>query len=352
MTQRGKRTLIVRADCGAEIGMGHVMRCLALAQAWQDGGGRVIYVMANRSPIVDLRLSKENIEIEVLSALLGSPADAAATAEIAKAIDTAWIVLDGYCFDGEYQRRIKDAGLKLLVLDDYGQADHYWADLILNQDLNADEALYVNREAYTRMLLGPAYALLRSEFRRFAPICRKTAKEARKVLVTMGGSDPNNVTLQVVGTLEQTPLNDLETIVVVGPGNPHWEQLAAKVRGSRAAIRLLRDPPNLPDLMAWCDMAVTAGGSTVWELARFAVPCLVVTLADNQEYSVRLLHGCGACRLLGKASDVTGSAWGEAILSLSIDYEARAAAGANRRHDRRTGSRTRLRNDGRQWLNA
>ncbi len=361
------------------MGTGHVMRCLALAQAWQDAGGQVVYAMAAGIAGVEARLRAESIEVLSLSVPPGSPEDAAATARAAHARRAAWLVLDGYHFDGRYQRAIHEAGLHLLALDDYGHAEHYWADLVLNQDLNAEEGLYYRREPYTKLLLGTQYVLLRREFLRAARPVRDIPERAGKLLVTLGGADPDNVTKNVLRALGETgrglsqfssrglsqfspdengTVPFLETVVLVGPGNPHWSDLQAEVRSAggdcpdfRAGdcpnfrptkmglspsmglspwaagagnVRLLRDPPNIPELMAWCDLAVTAGGSTLWELAHFGVPSIVLILADNQRPSARLLAERGACLLLGEARQVGPAALSDAIRQLACDGQARA----------------------------
>ena len=99
-------------------------------------------------------------------------------------------MLDGYHFRGDYQRAVKQAGQSLLALDDFGHAEHYWADIVLNQDLNAEESLYRNRESYTRLLLGPNYVCLRREFRCCPRPQRQFTGPARKLLVTLGGGIP------------------------------------------------------------------------------------------------------------------------------------------------------------------
>ena len=205
------------------------MRTLALAQAWQDGGGDVAYFEA----------VFQHVEP-------GSDADAEGLARLAAARQASWIVLDGYHFDDRYQRVVKEAGHRLLVLDDVGASSHYYADLVLNQDLNAAESLYGNREAYTRLLLGTKYALLRREFRECPRKPRDFGSRPRTLLVTMGGSDPDNATLQVIEALVQSGRDGLQAMVVIGPSNPHGPSLEAATKGC-PGIRLLRSPANMPE---------------------------------------------------------------------------------------------------------
>jgi len=164
MTRDRLGTLLVRADGSPQIGIGHVMRCLALAQAWQDEGGGAAYAMVPGASNLESRLAAEGIDVLLIDAEPGSEADSAETCRIASLVKADWLVMDGYRFDADYQRTVKRAGLRLLVVDDCADAEHYWADLILNQDILAEEKVYGRREPYTRVLLGPLYVLLRREF--------------------------------------------------------------------------------------------------------------------------------------------------------------------------------------------
>jgi spore coat polysaccharide biosynthesis predicted glycosyltransferase SpsG len=107
------------------------------------------------------RLMAERLQIHRLPVEAGSDADARATAGLARDIGADWAVVDGYHFTGHYQRLLKDTAMRILAIDDNGLAEHYWADIVLNQNLHAREALYPSREPNVRMLLGPRYALLR-----------------------------------------------------------------------------------------------------------------------------------------------------------------------------------------------
>ena len=153
--------MLLRADGGAGIGSGHVMRCLALAQAWHDAGGAVAFISAGLSGELRHRLAQEHMALLDLDQAPGGSQAAEATAAHAPRAGAEWVVADGYGFGAEYQRVIKEAGLKLLVLDDYGHAEYYYADIVLNQNRDADGSLYKACEPATRLLLGTTYALLR-----------------------------------------------------------------------------------------------------------------------------------------------------------------------------------------------
>jgi UDP-2,4-diacetamido-2,4,6-trideoxy-beta-L-altropyranose hydrolase len=316
--------LLVRADGSNRIGTGHVMRCLALAQAWQEIGGVAHFALADITSPLEARLIAERMELHHLTVMPGSADDAAQTITVARQFGASWVVIDGYHLGADYQRALKQAGLRLLVVDDYGHASHYSADLVLNQNISAVESLYVRRERYTRLLLGPRYALLRREFWPWRGWQREIPSVARKVLVTLGGSDPDNVTLKVIHALQSVKIEGLEAVVVIGGSNQHGETLQAAVDGSGCAIRLEHNVTGMPELMAWADMAVSAGGSTCWELALLGVPALLLILADNQQAVAASLDSAGIVINLGRSDNLTPIALAQALTGLALAPNQRA----------------------------
>lgn len=286
--------VLIRADASTQMGTGHVMRCLALAQACLAEGWQVSFLMGKGVPSLAQRLKDEGIEIIEMLEPWGAEADAQQTIQLAKTLEADWVVVDGYHFEADYQKWLKDAGLRVLVLDDYGHASHYWADVVLNQNITADEALYSSREPYTQLLLGTRYVLLRKEFWPWRNWQRQIPPIASKVLVTLGGSDPDNVTLPVIQALQKVQIEGLEIVVVVGGSNPHYEQLVQMIKNSDTKISLKHNVTNMPELMAWADLAITAGGSTCWETAFMGLPSIAIILAENQTAIVKNLSALNA----------------------------------------------------------
>lgn len=292
--------VLFRADASTQIGTGHVMRCLALVQACLAEGGQAHFLMGFEGATLAQRLIDEGVGVSYLSVPWASEADAQNTVALAKDLQADWIVVDGYRFGAEYQKWLKDAGLKLLVLDDYGHATHYWADIVLNQNITAKEEIYANREPYTKLLLGTRYVLLRKEFWPWRSWQRQISPAASKVLVTLGGSDSDNVTLAVIQALQKAEIVGLEAIAVVGASNPHYGELAQAVKGWEGSITLKQNVTNMPDLMAWADLAITAGGSTCWETAFMGLPSLVIAIAENQRESALQLAQLGLAIVLNQ----------------------------------------------------
>jgi UDP-2,4-diacetamido-2,4,6-trideoxy-beta-L-altropyranose hydrolase len=316
--------LLVRADGDIRMGTGHLMRCLALGQAWQRAGGQAAFASARLSPGLEAQLANHEARPETVSAEPGTPEDAAETVQLAGRLQADWVVLDGYHFSSRFQQAIKDAGHRLLVIDDYGHAEHYWADLVLNQNLHAAEALYRRRGPQTRLLLGTRFALLRREFWDLHGWERAIPKVARKVLVTLGGSDPDNVTAKIIQGLQKINGEGFDAVVVAGTSNPHLSDLEAVLAGGKSAIHLRTSVTDMPGLMAWADVAVAAGGTTSWERARMGLPSLVVVLADNQRELAEALEQVGIGWNLGPHQLLSVTAVAEALERLMRDPEARA----------------------------
>ena len=322
-------SLLVRADGNNQIGIGHVMRCLALAQAWQENGGEVHFVIDEGSIALESRLQDEGVNLYTISGVSGSASDENQTLAFADAINASWIVVDGYQFDTVYQKTLKQAGKQLLFVDDYGHADVYYADQLLNQNVYAARELYQNRADLTRLLLGTRYALLRREFWHWRKWQRNITHEARKILVTLGGSDPDNVALEVIQALRMLNIANLEVAVVVGSSNPHGQTLHETIEDRQDSFRLEQNVADMPALMAWADVAVSAGGSTCWELAFMGLPTIIITLAKNQEAVGPGLERVGAAISLGWHNDLTIQKIAETIDSLLRDFSKRVEISQN-----------------------
>ena len=303
-------TLLFRVDASPEIGIGHVMRCLALAQAWQDVQGHPIFLMGRESSTLENRLKSEGADVFYLSSDPGGKDDAHETAALACQSSAQWVVVDGYHFGGDYQRIIKNSGRDLLFMDDYGHAGHYLADVVLNQNVHAHERLYEKREPYTKLLLGTNYVLLRREFLKWGRAPRDFSEMGRNVLVTLGGGYSGNVTRNVIHALEKVSVPDMEVRVVVGPANSHKESIRREL--ARVAFRshLWSSVNNMVEMMIWADVVVSAAGSTTWELAFMGLTGVLLVVAENQKKTAQVMGDKNAFFVLGfehrfPAEDVT-----------------------------------------------
>ena len=280
--------LILRADAGPQIGTGHVMRCLALARAWQARRGRVELASCRLPDALALLAERQGVVVHRLDARPGSTADARQTERLLRSgpVLAAWLVLDGYHFHAGYQRAIGDTSVRTLLIDDYGSLDGYETDLVLNQNLGAEASWYGARPE-ARTLLGPRFALLRPEFARVRRAARLVRRRAERLLITLGGADPLNTAEELLPLMRCPSLPPTTVVrVIAGSANRHFPSLRRAVRAaateSPCRIELLRSTPNMSRQMAWADLAIAAAGSTVWELSCVGTPFFSIVLADNQ----------------------------------------------------------------------
>jgi UDP-2,4-diacetamido-2,4,6-trideoxy-beta-L-altropyranose hydrolase len=314
--------LTIRADATPDIGTGHLMRTLALAHAWREQAGDVIFVSCCRSRGLHGRMAAVARKVVDLDQVHPDPGDWKKTARVIGAEPAAWVVVDGYHFDGGYHKNIRALGKRLLVIDDMAHLDHYEADIVLNQNIDAAGRTYATA-AFTRLLLGTRYILLRPEFVARTPRQGSITGPARRLLVTLGGADSDNVTLTVMRALETINSNALEALIVVGSANPHHRQIRDAAGRSRLPMRVVENAPDMAELMAWADVAVSAGGSTCWELAYMGVPTLAITMAENQLAVVEGLARTGAIVKLGWHHDLSAAELAQAIQDLVSDVAAR-----------------------------
>ena len=301
--------LLIRADASTEIGTGHVMRSLALAQAWRGTGGGVSFVCHCESDALQKRILDEGFGLTEIKRPHPDPCDLEKVLGFLRKAGpgdgsgSPWLVLDGYHFDPAYQKASRDAGFKVLVIDDYNHQTHYHADILLNQNIKAESFEYMCDQD-TLLLLGTKYALIRNEFLRREKKIQEFPMVARKVLVTLGGADPDNIVLKVVQALKLLDIKGLEVKIVVGPANPHLEQIEKEIQGVGSLPQGFQIVQNgdMPGLMAWADIAVSAGGITCWELAFMGVPFLILVLAENQRDIAQRLEDAGAAIDIGWAN--------------------------------------------------
>jgi UDP-2,4-diacetamido-2,4,6-trideoxy-beta-L-altropyranose hydrolase len=296
--------LLVRADATTAMGTGHLMRSLALAAAWRGQGGQVRLLTHCEAEGLTARAAGMGIDVQHLPGHHPNPADLPATLAALDARPGCAVVLDGYHFDLAYQRSVRRHAAATLVVDDAGGRDGYDADLLLNQNLGA-EAIPYELPARCIPLLGPRYALLRPEF--LVPGLRRERQPERvaRVVVTMGGADPSNhtgVALEALAAAHGAHPGFAVT-AVVGAANPNLAALRAQVAALPLPVDLAAAPEDMPGLLAAADLAVSAAGSTVWELAYLGVPTVAVVIADNQARIAAALDAAGAAVSAGEAPD-------------------------------------------------
>ena len=275
-------TILVRADADATMGIGHVMRCLALMQAWKTHGGRAVFVSQPMDPRLETRIRQTRCEMVALASHEECPEHLEETLQACLDFQPSWVIADGYQFTPAFHKAIRQSGQRLLVIDDYGHLVEYHADILVNPNITAHSISYPMNSG-AKVLSGTKYVFLRPEFLRYLSWTRNVPDRVNRILITLGGSDPENVTAKVVEAVRMMDDPELEIKVVAGAANRHVLSLQALLGSLRSNAELIHDASSMPELMAWADLAVTAAGCTCWEMALMGLPFVSVVLADNQK---------------------------------------------------------------------
>ncbi len=299
------------------------MRCIALAEALQDGGDAVVFAMAELPPALQRRVRATGASIERLRTEVGSADDALLTERLIRRCQADAVVIDGYRLGQGYAARLRGRSIRLVV-DDLGRHGGE-AEIILDQNLYATLARNLNEHSTAELLIGPAYALLRREFTK--PAVRSSEPlDARRILVSMGGGDPVNATELAVAAIAALRTPQLEVRVLLGAAraNPTPVERAAAAHG----FQFVRDATSVADQMAWADLVVGGCGTTVLEVARTGRPFVGLILAENQVAVSRAVsrHGLGV--VAGWATELSGAELAAAIRDVLEDQASRTEMAA------------------------
>jgi UDP-2,4-diacetamido-2,4,6-trideoxy-beta-L-altropyranose hydrolase len=316
--------VLIRADASSAIGTGHVMRCLALADALATAGHEVAFASAALPDRLAARISARAFRIVPID----PEHDLDGTLSVASAEGSTWAVIDHYGLDAEWVSGIRAAALRVLLVDDLADRPVYPANLVLNTNAYARRAAYRGRTD-ARLLVGPRYALLRSEFARYATWQRRTGDaRAMTILVTMGGADPAGLTLPAVeALLGSAGLAGHRLLVPLGSANPRAAEVRARLDGIER-VELLPEVDDMSALMEQADLAVASAGSTCWELAYMQLPAIMIPIADNQVRVAASLVEAGVALRLDPDGSGAPPTLAAAVAGLAADPGHRAAMSA------------------------
>ena len=267
---------------------------------WLEGGGRVRVLAGDApGPLLD-RLRAEGFAVDPAGDV---DRPDARLRDILAADPDARAVIDSPRIGVADLAALTDVADRVLVMDDMAALAHYPVAWVVNQNAHADRAAYP-AEPGARYLLGLQYVLLRREFRATWP-ARLVAARARHLLVDFGGADPGGMTDRAVRALSNYRPRSAETSRYASssaPANPADESLERAGAASSIAIALERDVRDMAGQMAWADLALSSGGTTVWELARTGCPTLVIETAPPEVLLAQGLARVGLFDRLGPAA--------------------------------------------------
>lgn len=300
--------VLIRADAGSLIGIGHVMRCLTLARQLTALGATVAFACRELPGHQLARIAEAGHQVFALPAQ-GDELTALA-AVLPGPVCFDGIIVDHYGLDARWENAARQWARRIMVIDDLADRAHA-CDLLLDQNYTASVALYQALVPATcRVLAGPRYALLGEAFRQPRAA---DAEVSRRVLVSFGGFDQAGMTLKTLQALDG--IDGVQVQCIAGQATPNFAALQALV-AERPGWELQAFVHDLPRRMATAALFVGAGGGTTWERAAMGLPSLCVSVADNQVGNAEALARDGFHLYLGPAGQVTLDSLRRAIAGL------------------------------------
>lgn len=307
-----------RTDASLQIGTGHVMRCLTLADALQVAGAHCYFICRKHPGNLIAQIRQRGFmvrelpaDIEVLvtdelateaqsiyAAWLGAnwATDAAQTKVGVGAAAVDWLIVDHYAIDARWEQALRPSCRKLMVIDDLANRPHH-CDILLDQNYGSMQEQYLKLVPdYCKMLVGSNYALLRPEFSKWREFSLKRRKspEFKKLLITLGGVDPDNITGEILNQLKQSNLpKDIEITVILGANAPHLTnvQTLAQTMGYKTIVKA--NVSNMAEIIANADLAIGAAGTTTWERCSLGLPTLLLGISQNQVQAKKTFRSLG-----------------------------------------------------------
>lgn len=306
-----------RTDASLQIGTGHIMRCLTLADALFERGAQSTFICRpHAGHLIDMIRQLGHAAIALAPA--DDPFTAPADPSHAKWLGTDWssdaeqtrqaignqvvdlLVVDHYALDSRWEKILRPKAKRILAIDDLADRPHD-CDVLLDQNLGRQAEDYFGLISHkSKTLIGPEYALLRPEFaqRREHSLQRRSNPQLKNLLITMGGVDKTNATCQVLDALSRCELpDDLRITVVMGPSAPWLPQVQALAETMPRPTQVLACVNNMAHLMSESDLCIGAAGVSAWERCTLGLPAIILILAANQLSGAMALQTQGAAWL-------------------------------------------------------
>ena len=296
-------SIIFRVDCSIKIGTGHFMRCLTLAAELQNNSSHAVKVAFITRDLpnyfCDL-LEKNGISQYTLGSteVLKSPGDLhhsdwlsvsqeVDADEVNKVLDKHsydWLIVDHYALDSRWESLVRPNVKWLMAIDDIADRDHA-CDLLVDANFYLDlKTRYKGKILKDcQLLMGPRYALLRSEFRETRKLVKARSGEIHKVLVFFGGVDEKNYTNTVIEALASFK-NLFEVVVIVGELNLNRAKVESNCRTH--GFTFLIQVNDIANIMLSVDLCIGAGGTAIWERCCLGLPTITLATSSNQDQQV------------------------------------------------------------------
>ncbi|MGB0936182.1 MAG: UDP-2,4-diacetamido-2,4,6-trideoxy-beta-L-altropyranose hydrolase [Colwellia sp.] len=325
------KTIVIRVDASTRIGSGHIMRCLTLARKLSANSCKIIFLSKNHQGNLNEFIKKEGFEVFVLSApdenvedqmddklWLGCSylKDANECLKLLQSLEVDLLIVDHYSLDYQWHKIIKKMQnkiykMKIMVIDDLANRKHD-CDILLDQTLGREAYHYKNLVPnHCQLLLGTEFIMLRDEFfklRKIAKNKRKNNFEIKNLLISIGGTDPNNITNNLLNWLiklkhSQLITKDLKVVIVLNQLS--IAKMLDNTSNNLDWVTIVSNPKSMAQLMLDADIAIGSSGGTAWERCCLGLPSLSIISAENQRFISKNLANLGAIIDLGHFSNLT-----------------------------------------------
>ena len=322
-----KQKIFIRVDSGIDIGIGHMMRCMSLAETLPKTNFEVIFISKKLNNTIYDLISKKIYKICILPENNQNRNiimhDAIETQKIITSFDdpTSWLLVDHRKLDIEWEKILRKFVKKIIVIDDLADKKHD-CDILIDQNLyeKMNERYENLVPKNCKQLLGPKYALLRSEFSNLRQ--KKSIKSRIKlenIFISFGGTDPSNETHKVLEALKILNLENIQIDVVTTSLNPFKDDIR-QLCSSMTNANFHCDVDKIGVLMKTSDLAIGAGGSTTWERCCLGLPSLVSVISDDQLECTEIMDKNGYVIYLGLAENLTVNDYIEKIKNFNIEH--------------------------------
>ena len=276
--------ILIRTDASINIGTGHVMRCLTLADELRQKGVDISFICHEEPGNLISYIEDRGYKVHQMPGEIDIETDRRLTKEILSKyeIKPDWLIIDHYDIDISWEYPLRKYAKKLMVIDDLANREHA-CDLLLDQNYSNNEDRYNGLvPGNCIQLLGPEYAILRPQFQKARECLRKKDGGVNRILVFMGGVDSQNVTSKVLRAIHMLDRSDIALDVVVGNLNPYHDEI--KILTSKIPNTICHhNVENMAKLMSSADLCIGAGGTTTWERCCVGLPTIAIILAENQK---------------------------------------------------------------------
>lgn len=330
------KTILFRVDSSFEMGTGHVMRCLTLANELKKNGAEVSFICRELPGNLGSYINKKGFHVWLLpvpkNEMKSDPpfpysswlkvdwrTDAYETIQILREVRSIdCLIIDHYSIDKKWEDMVKAYVEKIFVIDDLANRPHH-CQILLDQNITAQKIKYsplVPKNC--DMLLGTSYALLRPEFRKAKQKLVEKDGKINKILVFFGGSDPTGETIKTLHVLHKEMFSNLHIDVVVGESNQNKEMIKKKCE-KLPNVSFYCQVENMAELMSEADLSIGAGGSSTWERCYLGLPTIVIATAENQVEITEFVREKGAIFYLGVSENVTDSMITKAMEEIMVN---------------------------------